>query len=149
MSKGPEYLGSVSLIITGRELDPKVVTQVLQMKPDHAWRRGDMVGSARAPSVAKEGGWKRLAARQRRSPYLEPQLQAWSTALRPKVSGLRRLKARGLSCRLSIFAVAKETVSVVVPVELQRSLAALGLTWELSVQLGVDDAAQHLAGADA
>jgi hypothetical protein len=140
MGNRTEYAGSVLLIITGRELDPEVVTRVLKMKPDRAWNRGDAIGSARAPARAKEGGWKRFAARSRRSSYLEPQLAAWVAALRPKASAIRRLTARGYYCRLSWFAASTRTVSVVIPVSMQRSLAALNLTWELSFQLITEDA---------
>jgi len=140
MSNRAEYAGSVSLIITGRELDPEVVTRVLGMKPDAAWRRGDAIGSLSAPARAREGGWKKLAARSRRSPYLEPQLAAWASALRPKASLIRRLTARGYYCRLSWFAASNETVSLMLPVTLQRSLAALGLAWELSFQLAAEEA---------
>jgi hypothetical protein len=140
MNDRREYVGSVSLLITGRDLDPDLVSKTLGIRPSQSWRRGDTIGSSSSPAKAKNGGWKKFVAVAKRNAYLESQLSWWASTLRSKVKAIRKVNALGYNCRLSIFAASDATVSVVVPVSLQRALASLGLPWELSVSLAHEDA---------
>src|SRR3989442_12321467 len=37
-----EYLSSVTLVITGDDLDPDYVSRRLSLRPDRTWRKGDV-----------------------------------------------------------------------------------------------------------
>lgn len=137
MSEKPEYVGSVSLIVTGRTLDPASVTQLLGITPSDSWRAGEALEiSGHVVKTARdEGGWKYHFDRERRDASIEFQLEAWTHILHDKADALKQLRSRGNYCRLSWFAASGATVSIVIPSELQLELARLGLDWEISIFL--------------
>jgi hypothetical protein len=140
MSERPEYVGSVSLIITGRTLDPASVTQLLGITPSKSWRAGEALEISDRPlkRARDEGGWKYDFERGKRDASIEFQLEAWTHILNDKADALKQLISQGNHCRLSWFAASGATVSIIIPSELQLQLARLGLDWEISVFLQHD-----------
>lgn len=135
MSRRPEYVASVSLLISGRSLDPLAISRALDLRPTQHWRRGELKRSGKITFKTKhlEGGWKRLLPRAIRNAPIERQLREWVRTLRGKKGILQQFAAEGHYCRLVWFATSVATVSVVVPSSLQGELAALGLDWEISI----------------
>lgn len=143
MPEKPEYVGSVSLIITGRTLDPASVTQLLGITPSESWRAGEALEiSGRALKRTRdEGGWKYHFERDKREAGIEFQLEAWAHILNDRADALKQLISQGNRCRLSWFVASGATVSIVIPSELQLELARLGLDWEISIFLQRDSSA--------
>jgi hypothetical protein len=144
MSDDREYAGSVSLIVTGKTLDPELVTRSLGITPSDSWRPGEVVEVA-ARSFTKlheEGGWKYHFDHEKKDASIEFQLETWTHILRDKVRALKYLRSQGNYCRLSWFAASSGTVSIVIPTELQLELASLGLDWEISIWLQEDPPSQ-------
>jgi hypothetical protein len=140
MSETPEYVGSVSLVVTGRTLDPDSVTQLLGITPSESWRAGEPleVSGHLIKTARDEGGWKYHFDRDRRDASVEFQLEAWTHILHDKTDALKHLRSEGNYCRLSWFAASGATVSIVIPSEMQLELARLGLDWEISIFLQHD-----------
>lgn len=136
MPDHPEYAGSVSLFITGRTLDPTLVTRLLGITPSRSWRAGDAVQIAGRSFERhhEDGGWK-YYFEHKKNASIEFQLDTWVHILEDKIQALHELRSQGNYCRLSWFAASSATVSIVVPSELQSALAQLGLDWEISIQL--------------
>lgn len=140
MAKTPEYVGSVSLVITGKTLDPTSVTQILGITPSGSWRAGDVVEISGHvfERVHEEGGWKYFFGHDKRDASIEFQLEAWTHILHDKAQALKQLRSQGNYCRLSWFAASGATVSIAIPSDLQLELARLGLDWEISIFLEDD-----------
>jgi hypothetical protein len=127
-----EYAGSVSLIVTARDLDPAVVSSLLRMMPTKSWRRGSL--DDRLPGVRNiNSGWKRLLPPSKKRQPIEGQLRYWARMLDGKGGAFRKLGSRGYYCRLSWFVASEATVSILVKPPVQADLARLGLIWEISV----------------
>jgi Domain of unknown function (DUF4279) len=135
MAGAREYTGSVSLIITGRSLDPESVTRALGLKPAQSWRVGELkrAGNLQFKTRYEEGGWKSFLTGHAKRAGLEVQLKRWVSILRPNAKSLRRLRSQGNSCRLVWFAATDATVSLVISSELLSDLARLALDWEISL----------------
>jgi hypothetical protein len=146
MARTREYVGSVSLLVTGKSLDPTSVTSALGLIPFQSWRKGERkrVRHITFQTRHTEGGWKCLLRGTTRRLNLELQLKKWASILRPKVRSLTRLRSQGHYCRLVWFAASDATVSVVIPPDLQSELARLGLHWEISI-LVADEPRSHSA----
>ena len=82
MSRTREYVGTVSLLITGKSLDPTSVTRALRLAPTKSWRSGDLkgVGKLTFQTRHKSGGWKRDLTGARKPSYLEAQPDRAPTA---------------------------------------------------------------------
>src|SRR6185312_12246789 len=102
MSEKPEYVGSVSLIVTGRTLDLASVTQLLGITPSESWRAGDAleIAGRLVKTAREEGGWKYHFDRERRDASIEFQLEAWTHILQDKTNALEQLRSQGNYCRL-------------------------------------------------
>ena len=136
-----EYLSSSTLVITGDNLDPDVVSRHLNLEPDRVWRKGDerVVGS-KVHSYAS-GGWKRFMDQTLRGEYLEEQLRYWVSLLTGRRVSLQDFRDRGWNCVLSCFIGTDETASIVLPAAFQQELADLGVDIELSVFRGEHEVA--------
>jgi len=153
MPHRPEYVASVSLLISGRSFDPVAISQALKLRPTQQWRRGELKRSGKITFETKrlDSGWKRLLPRTIRDAPIERQLRKWVRTLRDRKRILHQFVAEGHHCRLVWFATADATVSVVVPSSLQAELAALGLDWEISMfksQAGLPGSPETIALAD-
>jgi Domain of unknown function (DUF4279) len=146
MSGAREYARSVSLIITGRSLDPASVTRALGLKPTQSWRVGELkrAGNLQFKTRYEEGGWKCFLTGHAKRAGLDVQLKKWASILRPNARSLRRLRSQGNYCRLVWFAATDATVSLVISSELQSDLARLGLDWEISIFSNVSKHAGEL-----
>lgn len=143
METDPECLSSVTLIVLGRDLNPDTVSHELSLTPSKSWSKGEQKqiersdGSQRVFDSRYEwGGWKLFMDSKLNNDLLEAQLQFWIDLLQDKTEAITRLKSHGLQCLLDVFITTDATASVVLPEELQKSLAALGLEIELSIMMG-------------
>jgi hypothetical protein len=85
MSDSVEQSWSVTLILTGEEMDPGAVSRELGMRPDQFWWKGSHESfglSARSrKSPAPWSGWKKFASPAVAQLPLEDQLNAWLSAI--------------------------------------------------------------------
>ena len=139
----PEYVCSVSLIILGDDLDPDVVSEELSLRPWQSWRRREHKKYIRKDGSVREfdsrhswGGWKLLIDPEHKEDLLESKLQFWCDLLQDRIEAIDRLKVRGYHCVLDLFITTDATASIIIPVELQKAIASLGLEIQLSVITG-------------
>jgi len=129
-----EYECSTTLIITGEELNPDEVTQLLHLEPSQSWRRGEL----KQPSIGNQsvyefGGWKLFITDDRREQYLEKQLLHWYDLLKPKHEIFHEFNRRGFSLQLDCFITTDEAVSIYLDLELQKKLIKISVDIALSV----------------
>ncbi len=77
---------SVALRFFGDDLDPGVVSGLLESEPTKAWRKGDVIGHKRSQRVAKTGAWILSGERNTEHP-LEEEIRALFERL-PKTSNI-------------------------------------------------------------
>jgi len=143
-----EYLSSVTLVITGDDLDPDYVSRRLSLRPDRTWRKGDERSVGPRAHKYPWGGWKRFVDRKVKDKYLEEQLQYWVSLLTGWRNALRAFQKREWSCVLSCFIGTNGTASVVLPADFQRELMDFGVDIEISMFAGDRDAANKGAAPD-
>ena len=136
-------MSSVTLMILGKNLDPDVVSQELDLMPSQSWSKGGYHSFTRSDGSKRIfnsrhdwGGWKRYIAPKYKEAQLETQLQYWCEALQDKTNAITRLKSKGMHCVLKVFIATEATASMVLPETLQKSLANLGMEIEFSINMG-------------
>jgi hypothetical protein len=112
MSDTVEQSWSVTLILTGDEMDPNVVSSELGMQPDQFWWKGafESFGAGRRSrkSPAPWSGWKKFASPAVAQLPLDEQLNAWLEILEPSGDVLRRLADRGICIELNCFSATSD-----------------------------------------
>ena len=131
----PEYISHVTLMILGEDLDPTVVSQTLKLRPSQSWKRGapQSLKGVALDSTHSWGGWKKFLPPSQKARPLPAQLRYWVRTLRGRERMLAKLAASGHWCTLDCYVGTDATASLILPVDLQRSLSALGLDLRLSV----------------
>lgn len=131
-----EYRSHVTLMLIGHELDPRVVSTVLGMRPTRSWKRGEL---KRAPSGRvlsgephSHGGWKKSLPASELTQPLSRQLRFWVVKLRGKARAISDLSGHGNVCALSCYVGTSDTASIILPAALQSDIGALGLELRLS-----------------
>ena len=134
-----EYVGSVTLILLGDDLDPDRVSAELQLVPSQCWRRGERKslrandGTTRILDSEHEwGGWKLFVSAEQKDSPIESQLEFWVGLLQSRMASLKQLKLLGFECILDVFVASSETASIAISHQLQWSVAALGLDMHFS-----------------
>jgi hypothetical protein len=141
-----EHHCSVTLIVTGDDLEPDEVTSALGWPPDQSWRRGERKrfikpdGTERVfDSVHDWGGWKLFTADDERGRSLQDQIAAWLTRLRVKAQAIQHLRDRAWVVELNCFVATSECLEL--PATVIGDLAGLGvgLTLTFSTAGGARD----------
>jgi hypothetical protein len=140
-----EHCCSVTLIVTGDDLEPDVVTSALGWPPDQSWRRGERKRFTRPDgtervfdSVHDWGGWKLFTADERRR-SLQDQVAAWLERLRVKAQALQSLRDRAWAVELDCFAATSECLEL--PATVMGNLAGLGVGLALTFSAAGDASA--------
>lgn len=126
-----EFASSVSLVVTGNDLNPSDVTAALGIEPDSSWRRGDAkrVGS----DLYEWGGWKKhLSGRDEDDPFT-PELQVWVDLLKPRTAEIRSLQEVGCNLVLVCFISVSGAALVELTPSFQRELASLGVDVHMTI----------------
>jgi hypothetical protein len=127
----PDYLSYVTLAVVGDDLDPGEVTRTLRLFPSQSWRRGEPMGHA-PNSTYRGSGWKKSLPEAELALPLEGQLLYWVRELYGRAEGIYRLVRAGHECSLVCYIGSSGSASIVLPVALQKAVAALGLQLEIS-----------------
>ena len=136
------YNSSVTLMITGENLDPNVVTEKLSLTADQSWTMGEKrIFSSGREYIYPWGGWKRFAGEEEATFLLEDQLEAWLNVLSPKAAEIKFLKSSGASVTLDCYISVSNAATTQIEVELLSKLGNLGT----SVALNIFDAADNNA----
>jgi hypothetical protein len=125
---------SAVLVITADRLDPARVTQVLGMRPDQEWRKGERRSYRTASGEVKQlesihdwGGWKLWLREPLLNLPIEDQLNHWASVLQPKAESLRAIKNEGASVVMDCFAITSTSVDFHIRADLQAKLSFLGI----------------------
>ncbi len=122
------YISSVTLVITGENLDPDVVTENLSLAPSQSWRRGEKrIFQSGRVHVYPHGGWKLFAQEQDNPLTLELQLQAWAILLSPKAEEIKALAGSGVSVVLDCYLSTANAASIRIDAKLLAALGSLGV----------------------
>jgi hypothetical protein len=134
---GDGHCCSVTLIVTGEDLDPAVVTAALGMTPDRSWRRGEYKSFVRGDgttrvfdSIHDEGGWKCFMPSSEQTWPIQDQLASWLERLSGFRDVIRAFNDRGWDTELDGFVATSEFRHL--PPGLMSKLAGLGLTLALT-----------------
>ena len=124
-------------MLLGHELDPRMVSNVLGLRPTQTWKRGELKRAPSGKVLSSEphlhGGWKKsLPASQVTRPF-PLQLRFWALKLRGKAHALSDLSGDGNVCALNCYVGTSGTASIIIPAALQLDISALGLELQLSV----------------
>ena len=132
-----EYVSHATLMILGDDLDPTFVSRSLKLRPSQSWRRGEpqSIRGVSLESTASWGGWKKFLPPSQKPRPLPSQLRYWVRTLRGRERALAKLAASGYWCSLDCYVGSDTTASLVLPVDLQRSLGVLGLDVRISVSV--------------
>ena len=87
---GPVDEVSVALRFFGDELNPEIVSGLLESEPTKAWRKGDVIGHKRSQRTAKTGAWI-LAGERSTERSLEDEIRALLERLPKTLSIWERL----------------------------------------------------------
>ncbi len=125
---------SATLIVTGEDLEPELVTRLLAWTPDQAWRTGERKSFVRADgsvhpfdSVHQWGGWKRFIAAEFQNQHLDNQLAFWAGALSERSAAIKNLAQQGFDVELNCCVITQTTTVVRIPAELAGGFARLGI----------------------
>jgi hypothetical protein len=128
-----DYVSSVTLVITGLDLEPEQVTKILEMPPTRSWKRGqEKVFRSGRTHVYPWGGWKLFQSDETMKMPLEKQLEYWASLLAPKTASLRQLRGMDCAAVLDCYLSISETASVPVSAELLEKIAGCGVEIELN-----------------
>ena len=119
-----EYSSHVTLMILGDNLDPAAISTLLRLRPNQSWKRGD--------SGKLWGGWKKCLPQSMHHWPLDRQLRYWARTLRDRASTFAAISSDSNLCALDCYIGSAATASIKFPIELQTSLAGLGLELRLS-----------------
>lgn len=127
-----QHCCSVTLIVTGKDLDPDEVTALLGMTPDQSWRYGEHRsfvrndGSTRVfDSIHDESGWKCFMPSAQSNWSLQEQLASWLDRLSGFGDHIRRFNDRGWETELNCFVASSEFLQL--STSILSKLAGLGL----------------------
>ena len=129
-----EYTSYVTLMILGDDLDPQSVSKALRMRPTRSWMRGE--SPKESEFLYEWGGWKKSLPNTQLSQSLGRQLAFWVRALHGRTQAIAELTRSGHLCALNCYVGSSGTASIIVPVELQQALAAIGLELRISFWSG-------------
>jgi hypothetical protein len=131
----PGYSSHITLMILGDDLEPREISKLLGLRPNQSWRRGEP--KRHTASLHQWGGWKKFIPESLSSLPLPAQLRHWVRKLRSKGGEISQLSRRGYLCRLDCYIASDNVATIIIPVELQKDVAALGL--ELSIGFFADE----------
>lgn len=135
-----DYSSSVNFVITGKNLDPDVVTENLSLVASQSWRRGEKrIFRSGREHVYPHGGWKLFAQEQEIPLSLELQLHAWAIRLSPKAEEIRALAASGLSVALDCYLSTANAATIQLDAKLLTTLGNLGVNVVFNVFKEEDD----------
>ena len=132
-----EYLSYVTLMIHGKNLEPVEVSRLLHLRPSQSWKRGESTGRTMPHPW---GGWKKSLPKNLMPSPLPTQLRYWVRTLRERTAQIRTLERSTHLCALNCYIGSSHTASIIIPVELQQSVAALGLELHISFFANEPDA---------
>lgn len=131
-------VSSATLIVLGVDLDPDRVTELLDLAPSQAWRKGQNKsitgydGETRSyDGIYEWGGWKLWLPEEMRAMPLLSQLMHWSQILKERAAEVLELKEQGFTLELNC-SVSGRVYTVQVPSALQASLGCLGVDLDLT-----------------
>jgi len=133
-----EHCCSVTLIVTGEDLDPETVTRTLSMAADKFWTRGEQQ-SCTLPdgkvlhfeSAHQVGGWKRFLPEAETDRPLDDQIRYWLSELRERGDAIHELLELGCRIELNCFAAGSEVLWL--SNRELRDLAELGVDLSLTI----------------
>ncbi len=133
-----EHCCSVTLIVTGEDLDPETVTRTLSMAADRSWIRGERQSYTRPDgkvlhfkSVHEWGGWKRFLPEVETDRSLDDQIRYWLSELRERCDAIHELLELGCCIELNCFAAGSEFLQL--SNRELRDLAELGVDLSLTL----------------
>lgn len=136
-----EHCCSVTLIVTGEDLDPKTVTRTLSMAADRSWSRGEQKSCTRPDGkvlhferVYEWGGWKRFLPEAETDRPLDDQIRYWLSELRERRDAIHELLELGCCIELNCFAAGSEFLWL--SNRELRDLAKLGVDLSLTLSSG-------------
>ena len=131
-------VSSATLIVLGVDLDPDWVTELLDLVPSQAWRKGQSKritgydGETRFYDGTYEwGGWKLWLPEEMREMPLLSQLAHWSQILKERAAEVSELKQQGFMLELNC-SVSSRVTTVQVPSDLQGLLGGLGVDLDIT-----------------
>jgi hypothetical protein len=126
-----DFASSTHLRVTGIDLDPTLVSELLALEPDTTWRRGDAkrVGNG----VHEWGGWKKRLAGQQAGDPLAQDLRLWLTLLDGRQTVLRDLRASGSQVVVDCFISVSSAALIELDAELLREFSSLGIKIEIAI----------------
>lgn len=114
MAEDNKTRSSVMLVILSDDLNPDQVTQVLDLVPSQAWRKGENHKFTNADgtisvydSVYKWGGWKLWLPEELRQMPLMSQLNHWLQLVNERSAEVKGLKEQGVTIELNCCLTAK------------------------------------------
>ena len=127
-----EYLSSVTLCITGHDLDPEMVTRILDMSPSKSWKRGEKkVFRDGSVHIYPWGGWKRFQSDDVLHRPLHEQLEYWVQLLAGKENALKKMCAMNCTAVLDCFVTFTNVATLSIPAGLLEKLARIGIDIEM------------------
>lgn len=128
-----DYGSSITLIITGDDLDPERVTEILQLSPSQSWKRGEKkVFRSGRKFVYPWGGWKLFQKENTNEEGLEKQFEWWVDALASKSIQIRQLEEMQCFAVLDCYIAVPDAATAQLSPELLSKIARIGVGIELN-----------------
>jgi hypothetical protein len=138
MAEDNKTVSSATLIVLGDDLDPAQVTQVLDLVPSQAWRKGEKKrvtgydGKTRFyEGVYEWGGWKLWLPEELREIPFPSQLSHWTQLLMERSTEIKGLKNKGFTVELNC-SIISQTYCFQVPSALQELFGSLGVDLDIT-----------------
>ena len=131
------YTCSVTLIVTGHDLNPDEITEILGAPPDQSWKRGDIkTFKSGGEFIYPWGGWKRFQPDDTLRLPLEQQVAYWLWLLKPKALGLKTITETGCVPILDCYLAFDRGASFTFRNELLQELAQCHVSLDLQCYSG-------------
>jgi hypothetical protein len=126
-----------TLYVSGDDLDPREITELLGLQPRSSWRRGDRSFKVNRKGETtteptglfhRRGLWKRPIEESKQSWKVSEQLVDWCEVLQHCGSALKSLRERGYNIRIDCYIDEGPLVLFELPLSLLERLVDLGIS---------------------
>ncbi len=130
MDTNEEIISSVTLMILGDDLEPSIVSDLLDLEPSQSWKRGEEKRLAKSTSY-HWGGWKRFSPETNDS--VEEKIAFWIGVLEGKEKAFEIIRDNGWRASLDVFCAFLQGATFSVSTDLSKKIGELNLELDFSL----------------
>ena len=135
-----EYTSSATLIISGEEMNPDIVTNLINLNPSQSWKKGDVKKFDSGRSFLRPfGGWKLYLPEEKLTSSLNDQLNYWCDLLMDRSESILVIKNLPCQVALNCFISTSNQALMALSSNVARQIGYLGIDLEFDFFCRFDD----------